>query len=205
MSRPFPIPEVIRGINAFTRGLRSVNPEAQVRVVWVIVLVRSGQGARGGRDADRAGCRRDLMQHTDSTAVVQAAQDRGKFAVGYHSDMSKYGPKAHLTASTHNWTKYYIDTVDAVIAGNAKSGDTWSGIGDGMVELSPFGDMVPEDVRKLVDGAKDKVASGALHPFAGPVKDNTGKVRVAEGKTITDKELLTMDYFVEGVQGEVPK
>ena len=200
----FPIPEVVRGINAFARGLRSVNPKAEVRVVWVSSWYDPGKEREAAETLMAQGAD-VLMQHTDSTAVVQAAQDRGKFAVGYHSDMSKYGPKAHLTASTHNWTKFYIEKVDAVIAGKAESGDTWGGIGDGMVEMSPFGDMVPEDVRTLVNGARDKIAGGALHPFAGPVKDNTGKVRVAEGATITDKELLTMDYFVEGVQGEVPK
>ena len=200
----FPIPEVVRGINAFARGLRSVNPKAEVRVVWASSWYDPGKEREAAETLMAQGAD-VLMQHTDSTAVVQAAQDRGKYAIGYHSDMSKYGPKAQLTASTHNWTKFYIDKVEAVLAGNAKSGDTWGGIGDGMVEMSPFGDMVPEDVRKLVDGARDKIAGGALHPFAGPVKDNKGKVRVAEGKTITDKELLTMDYFVEGVQGDVPK
>ena len=138
------------------------------------------------------------MQHTDSTAVVQAAQDRGVFAIGYHSDMAKYGPKAHLTASTHVWDEFYVSKVQAVMDGTAKSDDTWGGFGAGMVSMSPMGDMVPEDVRKLAESTQAEIAAGNLHPFSGPVKDNKGEVMVPEGKTITDKELLTMQYYVEG-------
>jgi len=200
----FPIPEVVRGINAFARGLRSVNPDGQVRVVWVSSWYDPGKEREAAETLIAQGAD-VLMQHTDSTAVVQAAQDRSVYAIGYHSDMAKYGPKAHLTASTHVWNKFYIEKVKAVLAGTAVSDDTWGGIGAGMVEMSPLGDMVPEDVRKLVEAAKADIASGKLHPFAGPVLDNTGQTKVPAGENISDKGLLTMQYFVEGVQGELPK
>ena len=200
----FPIPEVVRGINAFARGVRSVNPDAQVRVVWISSWYDPGKEREAAETLIAQGAD-VLMQHTDSTAVVQAAQDRGVYAIGYHSDMQKHGPKAHLTASTHNWNQFYIDKVQAVIDGNAKSDDTWGGIGLGMVELSPLGDMVSDEVRKLVDAARADIGSGKLHPFAGPVLDNKGEVKVPEGETMSDKDLLTMQYYVEGVVGDLPK
>ncbi len=200
----FPIPEVVRGINAFARGVRSVNPDAQVRVVWVSSWYDPGKEREAAETLIAQGAD-VLMQHTDSTAVVQAAQDRGVFAVGYHSDMSKYGPKAHLTASTHVWDQFYIDKVQAVIDGTAKSDDTWGGLGAGMVQMSPLGDMVPEDVRKLVEAARGEIAAGNLHPFAGPVLDNKGETKVPEGQNITDKGLLTMQFYVDGVVGDLPK
>ncbi len=200
----FPIPEVVRGINAFARGVRSVNPDAEVRVVWVSSWYDPGK-EREAADTLIANGADVLMQHTDSTAVVQAAQDRKVYAIGYHSDMKKYGPKAHLTASTHNWNQFYIDKVQAVMDGTAKSDDTWGGIGAGMVELSPLGDMVPADVRKLVETASADIGSGKLHPFAGPVVDNKGKTRVPAGENISDGDLLGMQYYVEGVVGDLPK
>jgi simple sugar transport system substrate-binding protein len=200
----FPIPEVVRGINAFARGVRSVNPDAEVRVVWVSSWYDPGKEREAAEVLIDQGAD-VLMQHTDSTAVVQAAQDRNVFAIGYHSDMAKYGPKAHLTASTHVWNQFYIDKVQAVMDGNAKSDDTWGGLGAGMVELSPLGDMVPDDVRKLVETAQGDIAGGKLHPFAGPVLDNKGETKVPEGQNISDDALLKMQYYVEGVVGDLPK
>jgi simple sugar transport system substrate-binding protein len=200
----FPIPEVVRGINAFTRGVRAVNPDAEVRVVWVSSWYDPGKEREAAETliSQRADV---LTQHTDSTAVVQAAEDRGIHAIGYHSDMSRYGPSAHLTASTHVWNRYYIDTVTAALDGTWTSTDTWGGIADGMVELAPFGPGVPEDVRTLVTERQAEIASGALHPFAGPVVDNQGAERVPQGSTPSDQDLLGMDYFVEGVVGTLPQ
>ena len=200
----FPIPEVVRGINAFARGVRSVNPDAQVRVVWVSSWYDPGKEREAAETLIAQGSD-VLMQHTDSTAVVQAAQDRNVFAIGYHSDMAKYGPKAHLTASIHVWDQFYIDKVQEVMDGKAESNDTWGGFGAGMVALSPLGDMVPDDVRKLVETAQADISSGKLHPFAGPVMDNKGKTPVPEGETMSDKDLLTMQYYVDGVVGDLPK
>jgi simple sugar transport system substrate-binding protein len=199
-----PIPEVVRGINAFTRGARSVNPDVEVRVVWTSSWYDPGKEREAAETLIAQGAD-VLTQHTDSTAVVQTAEDRGVHAIGYHSDMSKYGPNAQLTASTHVWTQYYIDAVNAVLAGTWTSTDTWGGVAAGMVELAPFGPGVSEEVRALIAERKAEIASGALHPFAGPVMDNEGTERVAAGAVMSDEDLLSMKYFVEGVQGSVPQ
>ena len=200
----FPIPEVVRGINAFVRGMRSVNPKATVRVIWVSSWYDPGKEREAaealiGQGADV------LMQHTDSTAVVQAAEAKGVYAIGYHSDMSKFGPKAHLTASTHDWRGYYEKRVKMALDGTWKTGAVWGGIKEGMVKMAPFNEAVPDDVKKAVSDATEAIRAGKLHPFAGPVKDQDGKVRVPEGKAMTDKQLLSMSWYVEGVDGKLPK
>lgn len=200
----FPIPEVVRGINAFTRGIRSVNPNAEVRVVWVNSWYDPGKEREAAETLISQGA--DVVtQHTDSTAPVQAAEDRGVYAIGYHSDMSKYGPKAHLTASTHNWTGYYTNVVKAVMDGSWQSGDVWGGIKEGMVKLAPLNTAVPKDVADLVAAKTAEIGAGKLHPFAGPVKDQTGKVRIAAGETMPDGDMLGFDWYVEGVVGKLPK
>ncbi len=200
----FPIPEVVRGINAFTRGLRSVNPSAEVRVVWVNAWDDPGKD-REAAEALIAQGADVIAQHVDSTAPVQTAEERGVYAIGYHSDMSKYGPTAHLTASTHLWGGHYVDVVKAVMAGTWSSGAVWGGIADGMVELAPFGAAVPADVRALVAAKTAAIRSGELHPFAGPVSDQDGKVRVAAGEVMSDGDMLGFDWYVEGVVGKLPK
>jgi simple sugar transport system substrate-binding protein len=200
----FPIPEVVRGIDAFTLGLRSVNPEAEVKVIWVSSWYDPGKEREAVETLIAQGA--DIItQHTDSTAPVQTAQDKGVHAIGYHSDMSKYGPKAHLTAATHVWDQYYIARVKAHMDGTWKSTDTWGGMADGMMTIAPFGPDVPEDVQKLVKEKQAEITGGKLHPFAGPIKDNEGNVKVAEGATMSDEEMLGMNWYVEGVQGKVPQ
>ena len=200
----FPIPEVVRGINAFTMGLRSVNPEAQVKVVWVNSWFDPGK-EREAADVLIAQGADVIAHHTDSTAPTLAAEEKGVYSIGYHSDMSKYGPNAHLTASTHDWGDYYIATAKAVLDGNWKSRSVWSGIKEGMVKLAPLNKAVPKAVADLVAKSERAIADGSLHPFQGPVKDQDGKVRVAEGSALSDKDLLGMDWYVEGVVGKLPK
>ncbi len=200
----FPIPEVVRGINAFTRGLRSVNPEATVSVVWVSSWYDPGKEREAAETLIAQGA--DVVtQHTDSTAPVQAAEDRGVYAIGYHSDMSKYGPKAHLTAATHLWGGHYIKAVKAVMDGSWKSENIWGGIKDGMIELAPFGPAVPDAVKTKVAALEAEIAAGKLHPFGGPVTAQDGTVTVPTGQTMSDGDLLKMDYYVEGVLGTLPK
>jgi len=146
-----------------------------------------------------------IAQHTDSTAPVQAAEEKGVHAFGYHSDMSKYGPKAHLTASTHQWGAFYTKVAQAMLAGSWKPGNIWGGIKDGMVKLAPINPAVPKQVRDLVAKAEADIAAGKLHPFGGPVKDQQGKERAPAGKSLTDEQLGVMDYYVEGVVGQLPK
>jgi len=200
----FPIPEVVQGINAFAQGMRSVNPKAEVKVIWVNSWFDPGREREAANTLLSQGV--DVItHHTDSTAVVQAAEEKGKYAFGYHSDMSKYGPKAHLTATTHQWGAYYTKVANDVMAGKWKPGNTWGGIKEGMIKLAPLNPAVPKDVAELVAAKEKDIAAGKLHPFQGPVKDNEGKERVAAGKTISDEELSKMDYYVEGVPGKLPK
>jgi basic membrane protein A and related proteins len=199
----FPIPEVVMGINAFARGMRSVNPKAEVKVVWVNSWFDPGREAEAANTLISQGAD-VLTHHTDSTAVVQAAESKKLYAVAYHSDMSKYGPNAQITAVTHVWDKYYTDRAQAALAGNWKPDNVWGGIKDGMIRMGPFGKSVPQETQDLMKKAEAEIASGKLHPFTGPLKDNTGKERLAAGKAITDDALSKMDYYVEGVQGKIP-
>jgi simple sugar transport system substrate-binding protein len=198
----FPIPEVLQGINAFTRGMRSVDPKAEVKVVWV------NSWFDPGKERDAAitlmGQGADIVtHHTDSTAVVQAAEEKGKYAVAYHSDMHKFGPKAQIGAVTHHWGAYYTKAAQQVLDGTWKSTSVWGGIKDGMVKLEGMGPAVPADVKSFVTAKEKDIVAGKLSPFDGPVKDNEGKVRHEKGP-MSDDELNKMDYYVEGVAGKLP-
>ncbi len=197
----FPIPEVLQGVNAFTRGMRSVDPKAEVKVVWVNSWFDPGKERDAaitliGQGADV------ITHHTDSTAVVQAAEEKGKYAIAYHSDMKKYGPKAQLAAVTHHWGAYYTKQAQAVIDGTWKTSSTWGGIKDGMVKLEGINSSVPAEVKQFVAAREKELVAGTLNPFTGPIKDNDGKVRMEKG-VLDDAALSKMDYFVEGVAGKV--
>ncbi|MGH8713324.1 MAG: BMP family ABC transporter substrate-binding protein [Casimicrobiaceae bacterium] len=199
----FPIPEVVMGINAFTRGMRSVNPKAVTKVVWVSSWYDPGR-EREAADTLISHGADVLTNHTDSTAVVQDAEAKKVYAIAYHSDMSKYGPHAQLTAVTHQWGAYYTKEVRAALAGEWKPGSVWGGIREGMIKMAPFNPVVPKDVQDLVNRTAADIASGKFHPFTGPIRDNDGHERLAAGKVISDDALLKMDYYVEGVQGKLP-
>jgi len=200
----FPIPEVVQGINAFAQGMRSVNPKAEVKVIWVNSWFDPGREREAANTLLSQGA--DVVtHHTDSTAVVQAAEEKGKYAVGYHSDMSKYGPKAQLTATTHQWGAFYTKTANDVLAGKWKPENIWGGLKDGMIKLAPLNPAVPKDVADMVVAAEKNIVAGKLHPFQGPLMDNASKERVAAGKAMTDDEMQKMDFYVAGVQGSLPK
>ncbi|HEY1329140.1 MAG TPA: BMP family ABC transporter substrate-binding protein [Casimicrobiaceae bacterium] len=199
----FPIPEVVMGINAFTRGMRTVNPKAETKVVWVNSWFDPGRESEAANTLISQGAD-VLTHHTDSTAVVQTAEGKKVYAVAYHSDMSKYGPNAQITAVTHVWDKYYTGRAQAVLDGTWKPDNVWGGIKEGMIAMGPFGKTVPKETQDLMKKAEAEIASGTLHPFTGPMKDNDGKERLAAGKAITDDALSKMDYYVEGVQGKLP-
>lgn len=199
----FPIPEVVMGINAFARGMRSVNPKAEVKVIWVNSWFDPGRESEAANTLASQGAD-VLTHHTDSTAVVQAAEAKKIYAVAYHSDMSKYGPSAQITAVTHVWDAYYTRVAQSVLDGKWAPDHVWGGLKEGMIQMGPFGKAVPKDVQDLEKKAEADIASGKLHPFTGPMKDNDGKERLAAGKTITDEALSKMDYYVEGVQGKLP-
>ncbi len=200
----FPIPEVIRGIDAFTLALRKVNPKATVKVVWVNSWYDPGKEGDAAKTLIDQGA--DIItQHTDSPAPLQVAEKRGVYGFGQASDMRSFAPKAQLTSIVDNWGDYYISRVKAVMDGSWKSQDTWGGIKSGMVEIAPYGDAVPADVRKLADEVKQSIADGSFHPFQGPIKNQQGKLVVKEGEVIPDKELAGLNWYVEGVEGSIPK
>jgi simple sugar transport system substrate-binding protein len=199
----FPIPEVVMGINAFTRGMRSVNPKAEVKVVWVNSWYDPGR-EREAADTLISQSADVLTHHTDSTAVVQAAEAKKVYSIAYHSDMSKYGPNTELTAVTHQWGAFYTKTVQDAMAGTWKPGNVWGGLKEGMIKMGPFNKVVPNDVQDQVNKTAADIAAGKFHPFTGPIKDNEGKERLAAGKVMTDDVLSKMDYYVEGVQGKLP-
>ncbi|MDR3426886.1 MULTISPECIES: BMP family ABC transporter substrate-binding protein [Silvimonas] len=199
-----PIPEVIRNINAFTIGARSVNPNATTRVIWVNGWFDPGKEREAALALIDQGAD-VLMQNTDSPAVVQAAQEKGVFAFGWDSDMTKFGGKAHLAASELNWGVIYTKTQEEVKTNAWKSGNIWWGVKEGAINIADFGPSVPADVKKLAEDRRDAIKSGKLHPYAGPLKDQTGKVFVAAGQTYADADLKQMNFYVDGVVGSVPK
>ena len=196
----FPIPEVIRGINAFTLGVRSVNPDATVRVVWTKTWYDPATEKEAAKSLLDVGA--DVIaQHQDSPSPQEAAQERGAYSVGYNSDMSAFAPKAHLTAPVWNWGPFYIETVKKVQNGTWKTGAWWPGLKDGIVDLAPFGPMVSQPVKDRVLEQKAAIESGRFDVFDGPVLDQDGKTRIAAGASADDKALLGMTWFVQGVIG----
>jgi basic membrane protein A len=199
----FPIPEVLQGINAFTLGAQSVNPDIEVRVIWVNSWYDPGREREAAMTLLAQGA--DIVtHHTDSTAVVQAAEERGAFAIGYHSDMSKYGPRAHLTAATHHWGDFYVDTVRQVLAGEWKPVNLWGGHAQKMVDLAPMNAVIPEEVQARVRDLQAQIADGTFHPFTGPIHDQSGAERLAAGVVMDDATLGGMDYYVRGVASRLP-
>jgi basic membrane protein A and related proteins len=199
----FPIPEVLQGINAFTLGMRSVNPQAQVKVVWL------NEWFNPGRERDAAmtlmNQNADVMAfHTGSTAVMVAAQERGKLAVAYHSDMRKVAPDAQIVAVTHQWGDYYTARAKAVLNGTWTSGSVWGGVKAGMIRVGDFGSKVPKAVQAEVLARQKDIAQGKLHPFHAKdaVRDNQGREVIAPGKTLSDADILGMNWLVEGVLGK---
>jgi basic membrane protein A and related proteins len=203
----FPIPEVLQGINAFTLGMRSVNPKAQVKVVWLNAWfdpAREREAAMTlmNQDADV------LAFHTGSNAVMVAAQERGKMAVAYHSDMRKVAPDAQIIAVTHRWGDYYTQRVRAALDGSWQSGSVWGGTRQGMVRVEGFGSKVPMAVRNEVLGYQNDLRIGALLPFFAKrqaVLDNEGRTVITAGTALSDDQILNMNFLVAGVIGKIAK
>lgn len=204
----FDIPEVIRGINAFTLGVKKVNPEAQVKVVWTYSWIDPAKAKEAA--VSLLGIGADVItQHQDSPGPQQAAETAGKLGIGYNSDMSKMAPKAVMTSPVWNWGPYYVDTIKSIEEGTwdstPKFGSLtyWGGLADGTVGLAPYGSMVTEDSKQLVEQEKQRIVSGEWDVFTGPIKDQSGAVKVPDGQKMTDAELLEMNWFVEGVEGTI--
>lgn len=200
----FPIPEVIRGINSVALAARKVNPDVKVKVVWVNTWFDPGKEGDAAKALIDQGADM-IMQHTDSPAPLQVAEKRGVFGFGQASNMKAFAPKAQLTAIVNNWGDYYIKRVKAAKDGSWESTDTWDGLKEGMVTMAPYGDAVPQDVRDAADAVKASIIDGSFHPFQGPIKNQAGEVKVKEGETIADGDLAKMGWYVEGVDGTIPK
>jgi basic membrane protein A len=199
----FPIPEVIRGINAFTLGVRSVNPRAEVRVVWTStwydpVKEREAAVALLDEGADI------IAQHQDTTEPQKAAQERGALSIGYDSDMRDFVGDTVLASPVWNWGSYYVDTVQDALDGTWETHQFWGGMKEGIVTLSELSSRVPGDVKRAVETEREKILSGDWDVFCGPVRDQTGKTVVPAGECMSDGDMLNMNFFVEGVVGTVP-
>ena len=200
----FAIPEVLQGINAFTLGMRSVNPKAQVKVIWLNAWYDPPREREAAMTLFNQGV--DVITlHTATDAVMVAAQERGKMAIAYHSDMRKAAPDAQIGAVTHHWGDYYKRRTQAVLDGSWKSGNTWGGVKEGMVRIEGFGASVPAKVRAEVLARQKEIASGKLKPFAGPLADNEGKAVIGKGQALADEQILAMNWLVSGVQGKIAR
>lgn len=200
---PFPIPEVIRNLSAWVIGAKAVNPKVGAKVVWINSWYDPGREREAAQALMDQGA--DVMyQNTDSTAVVQLAQSKGLYAFGQDSDMTRFGPKAHLSGNTLNWGVYYVHKVREMLAGKWKSEDTKWGMKEGIVQVVQPNAEVPKDVLALFEQKKAQILAGSFHPFTGPIKDTTGAVRVAAGKTLGEDELWTMKWYADGVLGKQP-
>ena len=199
----FPIPEVVMGINSFVHGAQSVNPDFKVKVIWANTWFDPG------KEADAAKALLDqgvdiLTQHTDTTAPMQVAAERGIKAFGQASDMIAAGPNTQLTAIVDTWGAYYIKRTKAVLDGTWKSEQVWDGLKDGILTMAPYTNM-PDDVKKLAEEAEAKIRSGELHPFTGPIKKQDGSDWLADGAVSDDGTLLGMNFYVAGVDDKLPQ
>ncbi len=198
----FPIPEVIRGINAFTLGARAVNPQVEVRVVWTKTWYDPLLEKEAARSLLDVGA--DVItHHQDTIASQEAAEERGAFSIGYNSDAGAALPKSCLTSAVFVWGGLYKNIVEQIRSGKWRHGSYWYGIESGALDIAPYGSMVPQPVRELTDKAKADIKSGALVVFSGPIQDQRGTVRIPAGKVPADSELLSMDWFVAGVIGSL--
>jgi len=200
----FEIPEVIRGINAFTLGVRSVNPKAEVIVRWTHTWYDPAKEKEAAKALLDEKC--DVIaQHQDTAGPQQAAEERGMFSIGYNSDMSKMAPKAYMTAPVWNWGPYYAAEVKKVLNGTWKSGDYWEGMNADIVQLAPITKNAPAGAEAKVNEIKKKILAGTFNVFSGPIKDQKGTVKVPAGSSLSDKDQLSCDWFVEGVIGKAKK
>jgi basic membrane protein A len=203
----FPVPEVVQGINAFTLGMRAVRANSQVRVLWLDTWFDPARE----RDAAQALIDQGadvLTHHSGSPAVAQTAQanfrTKGVRVLPYPSDMRAFAPEAQLAAIEHRWGAFYIRVAESVLAGTWKAEPTWGGIASGMVDVAAVDPALPEATRRALQGRRAAIVDGTLKPFAGPLRDNAGSLRLASG-SLDDAAIKSMDWFVEGVVGTLPK
>jgi basic membrane protein A len=201
----YPIPEVVRGINAAFIQAHKVNPDVQFKVIWAYTWFDPAKEADAAQALIEQGAD-VILQHTDSTAPQAAAEKAGDvITFGQASDMAEYAPMPRVSSIIDNWAPYYIERVQAVVDGTWQSDDTWDGIGAGMVKIGEISSAVPEDVKQEALALKHSIETGAYHPFTGPLNKQDGTPWLAEGEVADDGTLLGMNFYVEGLTGEIPQ
>ena len=198
-----PIPEVIRNINSFTLGAQSVNPKVKTKVVWVNEWFSPPKETEAATSLINGGAD-VLFQNTDSPAVLKTAQDKGKRAFGWDSDMTAYGPKAHLASAVINWGPYYTKAVTEAIEGKWATGASWWGVKEGAIDIVSIAEDVPAEIKTKVADVKKGLADGSFAIWKGPIVDNTGKEILAKDAVADDKFLGGVNFYVKGVEGKVP-
>lgn len=198
-----PIPEVIRNINSFTLGAQSVNPKIKTKVVWVNGWFDPPKETEGAQSLINQGAD-VLFQNTDSPAVLQTAEKAGKFAFGWDSDMSKFGPKAHLASAVINWGPYYVKATKDVLEGTWKTGGVWWGVKEGAIDVVSIADRVPAETKAKIDTIKAGLKDGSFVIWKGPIKAQDGSDLLAQNVVADDKFLLGLHVYVQGVEGSIP-
>lgn len=198
-----PIPEVLRNLNSFTLGAQSVNPDITTKVVWVNEWFSPPKETEAATSLINSGAD-VLFQNTDSPAVLKTAQEKDVRAFGWDSDMSAYGPEAHLGSAAIDWLPYYRQSVQAVLDGTWRSGQAWWGVKEGAIDLVSMPDEIPLDIQAKVARAKDGLENGSLHIWQGPIQANDEREVLADGAVADDAFLTSINFYVKGVEGKVP-
>jgi basic membrane protein A len=200
----FPIPEVIRDINAVYMAAKSVNPEVKIKIMWVSTWydpVKETEAANAliAQGADV------IIQHTDSPAPLQAAEKHGVKGIGQASDMSKFAKTAHMFSIQDKWSNYYINRIQKVMDGTWVSEDYWGGFADDLLIVASINDNLPIETKDAITSTYEDIKSGKLKPFTGPIYDNEGNLVVKKGHTLTEQELASVDWYAEGIDASIPK
>jgi basic membrane lipoprotein Med (substrate-binding protein (PBP1-ABC) superfamily) len=197
-----PIAEVIRGLNAFTLGALSINPNIKVEVQWTNAWYAPSKSKKLTNDLIDNGA--DVIaHHVDTPTPVQVAESRGVYAIGYHTDMSKFGPKSHLVSVVHDWSNIYASRIQAAIENTWKAKDLWPGLKQNTSHLASINSNVPSHIRHKIDDVSIAIKNGTFQIFTGPIKNYRSRIRVREGEVLNDSELLRMDWYVEGIIGNL--
>lgn len=200
----FPIPEVIRDINAVKLAMAKVNPDFELKILWVSTWFDPAKEAEAANIMIDQGVD-VILQHTDSPAAMKVAESRGVYAVGQASDMSAFGPKAHLLSVVDSWDHYYIKTTQEVMAGTWQSKDYWGGIKEDDIQVVGFNKAIPEDVVTEAKNMVEGMRNGTFHAFAGPIKNQQGELIVKAGEILPQDQIASMNWYVEGIEGSIPK
>lgn len=198
-----PIPEVLRNINSFTLGAQSVNPKITTKVVWVNDWFNPPKETEAATSLLNSGAD-ILFQNTDSAAVLKTAQDNGKRAFGWNSDMQAYGPNAHLASAVINWGPYYTKATQDAIDGKWSSGKSWWGVKEGAIDIVSLADDIPQEIKDKVEQAKQGLKDGSLNIWQGPIQDQAGNEVLVADQVADDPFLLGIQFYVKGVEGKVP-